>query len=76
MLFCIDTWKNDSYNKIQFELVNTTLSSKVEMNNYIDDNFVLQNVTILGLRQEPTNSQVNGVKFNHYYFNKTEQVIP
>ncbi|XP_029347280.1 lysosomal alpha-glucosidase [Acyrthosiphon pisum] len=71
----LDSWKNDSYNKVQFKLVNTTFSSIVEMNSYIDDNFVLQNITVLGVKQGPTNSQVNGVPFNGYYFNKTEQVL-
>ena len=73
--YFVDSWKNDSYNKVQFKLVNTTFSSIVEMNSYIDDNFVLQNITVLGVKQGPTNSQVNGVPFNGYYFNKTEQVI-
>ncbi|XP_060863594.1 lysosomal alpha-glucosidase-like isoform X3 [Metopolophium dirhodum] len=71
----LDSWKNDSYNKVQFKLVNTTFSSIVEMNSYIDDNFVLQNITVLGIKQGPTNSQVNGIPFNGYYFNKTEQVL-
>jgi len=73
--YFVDTWKNSSYNKVQFKLVNTTFSSIVEMNNYIDDNFVLQNITILGIKQRPANSQVNGVPFNRHYYNKTEQVI-
>jgi len=45
------------------------------MNSYIDDNFVLQNITVLGIKEGPTNSQVNGIPFKGYYFNKTEQVI-
>lgn len=73
--YFLDSWKNDSYNKVQFKLANTTLSSIVEMNSYIDDNFVLQNITILGIKQGPTSLQVNGIPFNSYYFNKTEQVI-
>jgi len=36
---------------------------------------VLQNITVLGIKEEPTNSQVNGIPFEGYYFNKTEQVI-
>jgi len=45
------------------------------MNGYINDKFVLQNITVLGIKQGPINSQVNGIPFNSYYFNKTEQVI-
>lgn len=60
---------------MQFELANTTFSSIVDTNSYIDDNFVLQNITILGIKQGPTNSLVNGIPFNGYYFNRTEQVI-
>jgi len=72
--YFVDSWKNDSYNKVQFKLANTTFSSIVEMNSYIDDNFVLQNITVLGIKQGPTNPQVNGIPFNGYYFNKTEKV--
>jgi len=73
--YFLDSWKNDLYNKVQFKLENTTFSSRVEMNGYIDDNFVLQNITVLGIKQRPSNSQVNGIPFNDYYFNKSEQVI-
>ncbi|KAE9534562.1 hypothetical protein AGLY_008652 [Aphis glycines] len=71
----LDAWKNKLYNKVQFKLENTTFSSVVEMNGYINDKFVLQNITVLGIKQGPTSSQVNGIPFNSYYFNKTEQVI-
>jgi hypothetical protein len=60
---------------VQFKLDKTTFSSVVEMNGYIDDNFVLQNITVLGIKEGPTNSQVNGIPLNSYYFNKTKQVI-
>lgn len=70
----VDSWKNNAYNKIQFYLVNTTLFSIVEMNNYIDNNFVLQNITILGVVHEPLNAKINGYSFNHYFYNKTEKV--
>ncbi|XP_060837223.1 lysosomal alpha-glucosidase-like [Rhopalosiphum padi] len=71
----LDAWKNKSFNKVQFKLDKTTFSSVVEMNGYIDDNFVLQNITVLGIKEGPTNSQVNGIPFNSYYFNKTKQVL-
>lgn len=77
MITCyfVDAWNNKLYNKVQFKLENTTFSSVVEMNGYINDKFVLQNITILGIKQGPTSSQINGIPFNSYYFNKTEQVI-
>lgn len=70
----LDTWKNNSYNKVQFSFMGTTMKSIVEINNYIDNNFVLQNVTILGVVNGPLSTQVNGFSFNHYFHNKTEQV--
>lgn len=47
------------------------------MNNYIDNHFILQNITILGVKREPLNATiiVNEYPINHYFYNKTEKVI-
>lgn len=74
MCYFIDSWENNAYNKIQFYLMNTTFFSIVEMNNYTDNRFVLQNITILGVIQGPLNAKINGYPFNHYFHNETEKV--
>lgn len=66
--------RNNSYNKIQFKCINSTLISIIEIKNYANDNFVLQNITILGIIQGPLIVQVNGFPFSHYFYNKTEKV--
>jgi hypothetical protein len=75
MYYFVDSWTNNAYNKIQFRLMNTTLFSIVEMNNYNDNNCILQNITILGVVREPLNATINEYPFNHYFYNKTEKVI-
>lgn len=44
------------------------------MNNYVNNNFVLQNITVLGVSKEPLSVRVNGFSFNNFFHNKTEQV--
>lgn len=62
------------YNEIHFKLEDKLLSNEVIMNNYSDEETVLQHITIFGVQNEPTSAQVNGVIFNNFFYNKTEEV--
>lgn len=70
----VDVWDKKKYNEIHFQLRNSTLYSTVEINNYIDNHFILENVTILGIEKRPSSVKVNGVSFNQYSYKETQQV--
>lgn len=67
-------WENGIYNEIHFKLENTSLSNEIILQNYSDEKTVLQHITVFGVKNEPTNVQVNGVIYNNFFYNKTEEV--
>jgi len=72
--FFKDVWENGMYNEIHFKLNKTILLNEVITNNYSDEKTILQNITVFGILNEPKNIQVNGVTYNNFYYNITEEV--
>lgn len=62
------------YNEIHFKLNKSILLNEVITNNYSDEKTILQNITVFGILNEPKNIQVNGVTYNNFYYNITEEV--
>ncbi|XP_060837203.1 lysosomal alpha-glucosidase-like [Rhopalosiphum padi] len=71
----LNVWENGLYNEIHFKLNNTILLNEVVTNNYSDEKIILQNITVFGILNQPKNVQVNGVTYNNFYYNTTEEVL-
>ncbi|VVC33074.1 Hypothetical protein CINCED_3A013653 [Cinara cedri] len=71
----LNVWENGLYNEIHFKLNNNVLLNEVIINNYSDEKTILQHITIFGVQNKPTNVQVNGDLYSHFFYNNTEEVF-